>query len=457
MATYVIDDRDTPRFRVSRETMLSADILEHEREQIFDRSWLYVGHETELREPHDFRARSVGGRPVIFTRDNDGDVRVFINSCTHRGALLCREREGNSRFLKCFYHAWSFDTSGRLVAMPDDDSYGPTFDRANLGLASPPRVESYRGFVFLSYDPGIEDLVTYLAGARDYLDLVCDQSEVGMEVIGGTHEYSMRANWKLLVENSIDGYHALPTHQRYMEMLVNSGTDVLSKFRRSANGDTAGRSTPSGGFDLGNGHAVVGGPGEFGRTVGSLGRDWTTDNVWDEYLERQDRFRQIYGDEWTARMYGGRNLLIFPNLLIVDGVMGVVVRTLWPKAVDFIEITAWQLSAAEESPAMRKERLSSYLTFWGPGGLATPDDVEALESCQRGFAAVKELPWNDISRGMVREQPTGMDELQMRVFWRRWNELITGDTLPRESDRSYQPTAGARPTPVSIASARSGS
>lgn len=441
MSQYVIDDRETPRFRVNREAMISADVLALERERIFDRSWLYVGHETELKKPHDFRARSVGGRPVIFARDADGEVRVFINSCTHRGALLCREREGNGRFLKCFYHAWSFDTSGRLVAMPDDDSYGPTFDRANLALAQPPRIESYRGFVFLSYDPDIVDLVTYLAGARDYLDLICDQSETGMEIIGGTHEYSMRANWKLLVENSIDGYHAMPTHQRYMEMLVNSGTDVLSKFRRAASDDgSMRRRGPSGGFDLGNGHAVVGGPGEFGRTVGSLGRDWSSEEVWQEYLARQERFRDIYGDEWASRLYGGRNLLIFPNLLLVDAVMGVVVRTLWPTSPDYIEITAWQISASEESPQMRKERLSSYLTFWGPGGLATPDDVEALESCQRGFAAVKELPWNDISRGMVRDQPTGMDELQMRVFWRRWNALITGEELPPESETSYQPT-----------------
>lgn len=445
---YVIDDRQTPRFRVHRTTMVDPEIYRLERDTIFNRSWLYVGHESEIPNRNDFRARGVGGRPLVLTRDSEGQVRVFINSCTHRGALLCREREGNGRFLKCFYHAWSFDTSGRLVAMPDDASYGDGFDRQNLGLASPPRVEIYRGFVFCSYDPEIVDLVTYLGAAREYLDLVCDQSEVGMEIIGGSHEYSMRANWKLLVENSIDGYHAMATHQRYMEMLVTDGVDLLAKF--SALGDPV--QNPfgdrySGGFDLGNGHAVVGSPGTFGRTVGALGRDWPNEEVWAEYLARQDRFRVRHGDEWAARMYGGRNLLIFPNLLIVDGVMGVVVRTLWPTAADFVEITAWQLSAAEESPTMRKARLQSYLTFWGPGGLATPDDVEALESCQRGFAGVAELPWNDISRGMVKERPGGMDELQMRVFWRRWNELVTGESLPPEGTPvtvGRSATAGAR-------------
>ena len=94
-----------------------------------------------------------------------------------------------------------------------------------LGLASPPRVEIYRDFIFISFNPTVESLVDYLAGARQYLDLVCDQSEAGMEIVTGTQAYSMRANWKLLVENSMDGYHARTTHQRYFEFLIETGVD----------------------------------------------------------------------------------------------------------------------------------------------------------------------------------------------------------------------------------------
>ncbi|MCU1464056.1 MAG: p-cumate dioxygenase, partial [Acidimicrobiales bacterium] len=70
-------------------------------------------------------------------------------------------------------------------------------------------------------------------------------------------------------------------------------------------------------------------------------------------------------------------------------------------------------------------RLDNFLTFLGPGGFATPDDVEALESCQQGFAAT-EVEWSDISRGMNLEEPRPLDELQMRTWWRRWRELMTG-------------------------------
>ena len=82
-------------------------------------------------------------------------------------------------------------------------------------LVSPPQVDNYRGFIFACFDPAADSLYDYLAGAREYLDLVADQSELGMKIVAGQQSYSARANWKLLVENSYDGYHGLPTHQRY--------------------------------------------------------------------------------------------------------------------------------------------------------------------------------------------------------------------------------------------------
>jgi len=120
MSIYVDDDRAMPRFRVNRSAMTDPEVFARERDLIFGRSWLYVGHETELRKPNDFKTRTVGGRPVIFTRDAKGKVRVWINSCPHRGAMLCREPRGNARFMTCFYHGWSFSTSGNMVSMPDD-------------------------------------------------------------------------------------------------------------------------------------------------------------------------------------------------------------------------------------------------------------------------------------------------------------------------------------------------
>jgi len=116
-----------------------------------------------------------------------------------------------------------------------------------------------------------------------------------------------------------------------------------------------------------------------------------------------------------------RNMLIYPNLIIND-IMAVTVRTFYPPAPVAVDVTAWEFAPVNELKALRQRRLDSFLTFLGPGGFATPDDVEALESCQQGFASGG-VAWSDISRGMGRTAMAN-DEEQMRAFWRRWQHQM---------------------------------
>src|SRR3954468_20222533 len=187
---YVLQDPDRHDFRVHRGAMVEPAVLEQEMRRIFDACWIYVGHESEVRAPGDFVTRTICGRPVIFSRDSAGRARVFLNACRHRGAVVCRERSGNAKGYTCFYHGWSYDRDGALDGVPGASSYPASFDRAEFGLASPPHVDAYRGFVFLSFNPHAQPLAEYLAGAKEYLDLVVEQSPTGdMEVIPGTQEY----------------------------------------------------------------------------------------------------------------------------------------------------------------------------------------------------------------------------------------------------------------------------
>ena len=110
--------------------------------------------------------------------------------------------------------------------------------------------------------------------------------------------------------------------------------------------------------------------------------------------------------------------------------MAITVRTFYPVSPDYMEVNAWSLAPIDESAEDSALRLDNFLTFLGPGGFATPDDVEMLETCQRGFAN-REVVWSDISRGMKREHPAITDELQMRAFWRRWNHLMTEPRVRR--------------------------
>ena len=411
----VIDQPDAGLFRVSRRAFTDPRILELEARRVFDQCWIYAGHASEVPRPGDYQARRVAGRPVILVRSMDGVVRVLLNTCTHRGAQVCRDACGNARTFQCFYHAWTFDTEGRLVGIPGEEAYSAAFDRDERALGRPPRVETYRDFVFVSFNPAVAPLVDYLAGAREYLDLIVDQSEAGMEIVSGTQAYSMRANWKLLVENSIDGYHARTTHQRYFEFLIETGVD-----RGLARGPRAGS-----GKALGNGHAVMENEApSWGRLIAK----------WEPRFGEAKRAELEAVHKALAARFGverarlmtqtSRNLLIFPNLIIND-IMAITVRTFFSFAHDSMEINAWALAPRDESAENRALRLDNFLTFLGPGGFATPDDVEALESCQRGFAA-REVEWSDVSRGMKRERPLIDDELQLRVFWRQWHALMRG-------------------------------
>ena len=410
-STLVHEDVAEQRFRVDRRAMTSADVHAQEMDKIFNHSWLYVGHESEIREPGDYVRRPVGGRPVFMVRGmKSGEVNVFHNTCTHRGAVVCRRDSGNSKVFQCFYHAWTFDSEGSLVGVPGRDAYAEGLDMNALGLARAARVASYRGFVFASFDPDIVGLEEYLAGARYYLDLVIDAQGGDLQIVPGTQEYGMQANWKLLVENSIDGYHASSTHDTYFKYLVDLGTDL------SVGVDGVTR-------DLGNGHAVLEYLAPWGRPIAK----WEP-IFGDEAKPQLEAVRvdlvEKFGPERARLMCDvNRNLLIYPNLIVND-IMAVTVRTFIPTSPTNVDITAWEAAPSDEQPEVRQRRLDSFLTFLGPGGFATPDDIEALESCQQGFSSGG-VEWNDISRGMGRA-PQATDEEQMRAFWRRWRDQMDG-------------------------------
>lgn len=418
---YIVDKPEEMTFRLNRRTLADADVLEVEKTAVFDQSWIYCGHESEIKAPGDFKTRNVCGRPVIFARDSQGKIRVFLNACRHRAAQVCREAYGNARRYNCFYHGWSYDRDGKLVGVPGEDSYPPDFNKSDYALGEAPRAEGYNGFWFISFNREVEGLDDYLAGAKEYIDLVVDQSPSGMmEVVEGTQEYDIRANWKLLVENSFDDYHLLTTHKTWLDYMKDSGVNVEPPAGQ-------GLLLPSKGIGkgLGNGHAVIDNINFRGRPVARWISIYGEDAKEEIEAIRAELIGRL-GEQRAARVADtNRNLVIFPNLVINDG-SSVTIRTFWPEEVASMKVTAWALGPTEESERARARRLDSFLTFYGPGGFATPDDVEALESVQAGLATWRETEWSVMSRGMNKTgEQLNTDEEHLRAFWRRWNELMT--------------------------------
>src|SRR5690606_25810046 len=143
------------------------------------------------------------------------------------------------------------------------------------------------------------------------------------------------------------------------------------------------------------------------------------ESMYEELVER-------LGPERAERVANtNRNLVIFPDLVINDG-SSVTIRTFAPNGPDKMDVTAWALGPVEETTSARARRLDAFLTFYGPGGFATPDDVEALELVQQGMANWRHDPWSEMSRGMNKpeDQQLNSDEHHLRIFWRHWNSLM---------------------------------
>jgi p-cumate 2,3-dioxygenase alpha subunit len=417
--SLVVNDPERLDFRVHRAAMVDPAVLEMERARIFDTCWIYAGHESEARKPGDFVTRTLCGRPVILCRDSAGKLRIFLNVCRHRGALVCREKSGTAKTYTCFYHGWSYNLDGQLDGVPGESAYPASFKRPKFNLMEAPHVASYRGFVFLSFNPDAPPLGDYLSGAKEYLDLVVDQSPTGeMEIIRGTQEYTIRANWKLLVENSFDDYHLMSTHSTWLDYMRRSGLNVPKPPK--------GHVMPSHGVGkaLGNGHAVIDNENFRGRPVAKWIPLYGEEAKPEIERVRAELFRRL-GEERATRVADtNRNLVVFPNLVVNDG-SSVTIRTFHPTAADEMQVTAWALGPKGESAKSRAIRLDSFLTFYGPGGFATPDDVEALESVQAGLATYREVPWSVMTRGMSKEgEQLNTDELHLRAFWIRWAELM---------------------------------
>jgi p-cumate 2,3-dioxygenase subunit alpha len=416
-------------FRVHRDAYRSATVFEREKELIFGKCWLYLGHGTELKKKGDFASRRVGGRDLIFIRDKGGDIQAYFNSCTHRGAKICRERVGNARTFSCPYHGWVYSSEGKLLSRNTSTGYREDVNEdGHLDLLKVPRLEHYRDFWFVNFNPKAISLHDYLDGARDAIDALGDQTEAEQVILTGEHSYSIKANYKLLAENSYDGYHLVSVHASYFDYLRDQmagspAAALIDETIKSYNtaGDARG---------LGNGHAILNSYVPTGRPVAqwlpTMGPG-VKPEIEAKYASLVEKFGQERAD-YIANTQ--KNLVIFPNLVIND-ILSTTVRVIEPEAPDFIRVTAWALGPSDESPALRAMRLDNFVSFLGPAGFGSPDDIEMLEISQSATSHTP-IEWSEISKGL---KPDGDlryakgppdDEVQMQAYWTMWDRVMRG-------------------------------
>ena len=373
----------------ARNLYTDPDLFEIELKHLFEGGWVFAAHESQMPNVHDFITMNIGRQPVLLTRDADGRIGGFFNACMHRGARVCREKVGNRKVHMCRFHGWCYDVKGALINVTGEKegAYPAGFDRKDFGLVPLPRVESHRGFIFVSLGDDVPSLQEYLGDALKFIDLMVDQSPTAeLEVVRGETSYTYSGNWKLATENGVDGYHVPTVHQNYLM--------TVAQRAKAANADatktfdiTKWGQGEAGFFGFRNGHALLYGP-YFNY------EDRPSYPLYDHYVKSLSSEHA----DWIVKRF--RNLLLMPNVLLMDQ-MSSQIRLVRPISVDLTEVVTWCIAPKGEAPESRERRIRQYEDFFNASGMATPDDMAEFRNCQIGYSATS-VPYSDLSRGQQR-------------------------------------------------------
>ncbi len=196
------------------------EVLEAEQLRIFARTWQFVGHVSQLPSEGNYITATAGVEPVLVLRDQDGTVRAFRNVCRHRGSRLLSGSGECGKAIRCRYHGWTYRFDGQLIGVPEGRAI-PGLDKSKLGLF-PVRVETLCGLVFVNLDVDAAPLAEQMAGLAERLD------RFGLERLRARKEEgtSQPANWKIVVDNYLEGYHVPIAHPGLMRLLDYKNYDV---------------------------------------------------------------------------------------------------------------------------------------------------------------------------------------------------------------------------------------
>ncbi|HJL99253.1 MAG TPA: Rieske 2Fe-2S domain-containing protein [Acidimicrobiales bacterium] len=409
--------------RVHGSLLHDPEIFADEMERIFVQGWVFVGHESEVKNGGDWVKRQLGNESVLMVRAESGEVNVLANRCSHRGTALCWEHKGNAAFFQCTYHNWRFGLDGDLRAVPFPDGYSKP--KEDLGLDRAGQIAVYRGFVFANLD-GLAGTIDEHLGPAGYelIDRLCEMSPSGkIDLSKGWIGHRVQSNWKLWPESDSDGYHV-----GFVHASMSASTDTY--YDDVAVGGDAVKSSRA--VDYGRGHLELDWRPSYKKELSWLGV--TRDRVKEYYSALAQRVGNDLADQmlWD----GPPHAFLFPNLFLGETVIAIVEPVSPGEMIH--HHTSVQFDGADD--AFNERLLRQTEAAVGPASFITTDDAITAERIQAGVSGTDRSwsstsrGWIDLSRGLHREEinddgvrsSDASDETTNRGFWYRYLDAMSG-------------------------------
>jgi phenylpropionate dioxygenase-like ring-hydroxylating dioxygenase large terminal subunit len=418
--------------RVHRSVYADPAIFELEMERLFGRAWLILGHESQVKAPGDYFTTRMGREQVIVINEGS-NVKVLINRCAHRGSMVCAEGRGNTERFVCPYHGWSYDRTGALRAIPFGDGYAKS-TLSELKLKAAPRVATYRGFIFASLAPSGESLEDFLGAAKASLDDFVDRAPGGeLEVAGGVFKHAYNGNWKLMLENHLDGAHPAWVHASSVAVARTAPEpgkpgeehyfDIAVRQMRQ-NGAPESVWENTGIWATPRGHGYMGDYHDDSRLVAGLGNP-----VFDQYRNtlveekgQAEADRALRVTLW--------NTVLYPNCSFMSQFRQL--RIIHPLAVDRSVVYTYSFRMPRAPERLFRDTIAFSNVVNGTASWVLTDDLEVYERIQRGFTSGA-VEWAQIGRGFGRDVAdpaglrgaTGTSEVYIRAQMKAWLDYMS--------------------------------
>jgi benzoate/toluate 1,2-dioxygenase alpha subunit len=411
--------------RVHRDVYTDPEVFQLEMERLWSRTWIYVGHASQVPNPGDFITLDIAAKPVIMVKHTDGSIRVLMNRCAHKGTKVVSALSGNTgKTFRCPYHAWTYRTDGSLINIPLKDGYaGTRLENASPGLPVVKNVEIYRGFIFARLSDEGMGFREYFGDSLSSIDNLADRSPEGeLELVGGCLRYLHNCNWKMFVENLNDTMHP---------MIAHAGSAGIAK--KLWEGKPASEPKPMAieqfvpfvsdykfFDDMGvkvypNGHSFS-------------GVNFSIHSAYSSIPEYESAMKRAYGDERSQKILGTvrHNTVYYPSLTIKGAIQSI--RVARPLAADrtVLESYTFRLKGAPESLLERTVTYNRLIN--SPMSVVGHDDLHCYRAIQEGLAA-EGCEWVNLHRNFKDGEEgeliaNGTSDASMRNQFRAWREFM---------------------------------